>query len=708
MDACCALMRGLYPSIGDFKWYIQQINPRIAEDSEELVARLAQRMMNCLETIQNANPRHLQEFDTREPFFSADLPPGYPPPPTREMSLGEFECYICYRVKPFENPSDWVVHIQEDLQLFSCTWPDCHHTEAFGRKSDWIHHENVFHIRGGQVCAVDGCGETFPTRREIRQHLDTKHGGAEIEMNGGEGHKPELYHTQVARLPQNEPCCFCRKTFSSWTDRSSHLARHMEYINLPILCLLGKIHREESTSINIERGSTSTPGENLLQMRDTRHVFSWFDKEGLGSKPTSHLYSNIPIPTTPRIPVRVPEPGHGLGLKPAVSETRLLDYFLSSVWPIVFPIFKATECEGFGEELILPSLQANESYRHCCLMMAAQNRKAIADFSSSDDMMINVSEFPRYRHMVITTLQGLLSADTAYERVLETVLVLILSQCWVGPCTETFRDLEWSSHMAAAYSLVNKLDYPAKISDPTYQIPFDMSLVVWIDILGSAMMGRAPVFKQIYNEKYLSQTNNSLGLRNLMGCDDNIMYLISEIACLEALKKDSMDAGDLHLHIRLLNDELVQRGNIKSTMTFDADDLLIPQELTGVTTALFHLAAQIYLCSLDPGFLPEQPSCVKLVENVISNLLLIWPGPNGFDRSLIWVYFIAGSFSTASSGFREEFEHRAVQLGDAAKFGNFGRVACVLRAVWLHNDTSEGYVHYRDIMQREGWDYLLI
>ena len=95
-------------------------------------------------------------------------------------------------------------------------------------------------------------------------------------------------------------------------------------------------------------------------------------------------------------------------------------------------------------------------------------------------------------------------------------------------------------------------------------------------------------------------------------------------------------------------------------------------------------------------------------------------GPTGFDRSLAWVYLVGGSVSVAGSSFRLFFEDRVAQLGDLADFGSFGRVACLLREVWLQADqqaaspisaTSEvpqQYIHWRDVMQMKGWDYLLI
>ena len=94
-----------------------------------------------------------------------------------------------------------------------------------------------------------------------------------------------------------------------------------------------------------------------------------------------------------------------------------------------------------------------------------------------------------------------------------------------------------------------------------------MTLTAWIDILGATMLGRAPVFADTYREKHLSF--GASGLREMMGCDDRVMYLISEIACLEALKKqDMLSAMDLCQHVSSLAHQI--------DMTEPASDEIAP------------------------------------------------------------------------------------------------------------------------------------
>lgn len=195
------------------------------------------------------------------------------------------------------------------------------------------------------------------------------------------------------------------------------------------------------------------------------------------------------------------------------------------------------------------------------------------------------------------------------------------------------------------------------------------------------------------------------------------MYLISEIACLEALKKDGMDNDQLFLHIEGLGNGigLTEIEDCGPKYPWNSNGVLSPKQLSKNMTTAFRIAARIYLCSLVPGFHPSQPQVLALVEKLTQALEFIPAGMNGFDRSLSWVYLIGGSVSTANSGFRSFYEERIAQLGDLANLGSFGRVAALLREVWAHNDGrySPGggeatYVSWRDVMAAKGWDFLLI
>ncbi|POR36172.1 Transcriptional regulatory protein pro1 [Tolypocladium paradoxum] len=405
------------------------------------------------------------------------------------------------------------------------------------------------------------------------------------------------------------------------------------------------------------------------------------------------------------------------------NDQRLLDHFIQFVLPTMFPILESNQHGSVGSDLILPALQSNSVYLHCCLSIAAQHLKTHANVSSEEidqDIM-------RHRYATIFSLCEALKRDENHQQILEATLGLIFFQCVVGRFDDGLLDIAWHQHFQAAINLVQKLDLPRLVSDPAGQMaqtPFNMTLTGWIDILGATMQGTSPTFAHTYREKHLSQVNHHLGLRELMGCEDRVMYLISEIACLESLKRDGMDDFTLCQHVSALGEQisLTEVGETGPKSPYNANGSLSPKQLSRNITTAFRLAARIYLCSLVPGFSPSQPSPMGLIEKLMNVLQYIPSGPEGFDRSVVWVYLIGGSITLPGTVFRTFFEDRVAQLGEQAMCGSFGRMVTVLREVWLQSDNlsqigtpgssasdaGQQFVHWRDVMQMKGWEYLLI
>ncbi|RAL62502.1 hypothetical protein DID88_005067 [Monilinia fructigena] len=310
------------------------------------------------------------------------------------------------------------------------------------------------------------------------------------------------------------------------------------------------------------------------------------------------------------------------------GDQRLLDHFISDVLPSVFPILETNQHGSARSDYILPALQSNKCYLHCCLSISAQHFKSIMNIQGEqidNDIM-------RHRYATISELCDALNRDIDHVSILEATLGMIFFQCSVGRFDDNLPDIPWHQHFQAAISLVQKLELPRLVTESHDLMSFNMTLTAWIDILGSTVQGRAPTFAHTYREKHLSQTNSSLGLRELMGCEDRVLYLISEIACLEALKNDGMDDIQLCQHVHALGDQigLTEIGEAGPRIPYNSHGVLSPKQLSRNMTAAFRLAARIYLCSLVPGFSPSQESCVGLVAKLTQVLEFIPAGPVGF------------------------------------------------------------------------------
>lgn len=398
----------------------------------------------------------------------------------------------------------------------------------------------------------------------------------------------------------------------------------------------------------------------------------------------------------------------------SAGDRRLLGFFISDVLPIAFPILEINIRGSACTNHMISALQKNKCYLHCCLSIAAQHFKAtnqIQDVQIDEDVM-------RHRNITISELCGALERDSNHVTTLEAMLGMIILHGCVDRLEDTIPDIPWHQHFQAATSLVQKLGLhnidAGRIHDYR-SAPSNMTMAAWIDILGATMLGRAPIFAHTYRERHLSKTNSSLGLQNLMGCDDHVLYLISEIACLEALKNGGMGEFELCHHVEQLGYQisLTENGDAGTSTCINTFGEL-PEQHSRIITDAFRIAARIYLCSLVPGFKIIDDKIISLINKLTYLLAYIPSGPTGFDRSLVWVYLIAGSATTVESPFRVVLSERLLALGDQATFGCLGRVSYILKEVWNQIDDSVyengpiGYISWRDVMRRLGWDYLLI
>ncbi|GFF76583.1 hypothetical protein CNMCM8927_006176 [Aspergillus lentulus] len=440
-------------------------------------------------------------------------------------------------------------------------------------------------------------------------------------------------------------------------------------------------------------------------------------------------YKNIPLSSYLRTLNRVSE-----------NDRKLLVHFVDNVLRLIFPVLDIHQQGSERSKAILHSLETNMSYYHCCLSVAAIHLKASNGRSANKidhDIM-------RHRYEAVSQLCRALNSDNGHEQILDATLAMILFHGSVGSLEDYLPDIPWNEHFQAGANLVNKLDLAD--TGPFTQPPFSMSLASWIDILGATMLRTTPHFSHTYRTKHLSGTSS--GLRELMGCDDRIMYLISEIACLDSLKADGLiDDLALRNHVSALGAQLDFTEPVDSTLEnpYSSSGIINPEQLTKNMSAVFRLAARIYLYSLLPEFDRSHISTISLVTAVAEVLRFIPTGPYGFDRSLVWPLLITGAFSTPSSSFRNILTQRAEALGVLGDFGNFGRMYRLLEEVWriaddpivptfaesnilltspdqkyellpAHSPRVETFgrsikkqkVHWREVMNRKGWQYLLI
>ncbi|PYI32320.1 hypothetical protein BP00DRAFT_394877 [Aspergillus indologenus CBS 114.80] len=425
------------------------------------------------------------------------------------------------------------------------------------------------------------------------------------------------------------------------------------------------------------------------------------------------------------------------------AEKPLLNHFVDNLLQIIFPVLDAHPQSIHRTHEILRALKTNKSYYHCCLSVSALHIKTLNANSSWGDENESIDDIMRHRYAAISALCQALDSDDNHDKVLDATLAMIFFHCAVGEPDDYLPDIPWYDHFTAVADLVNKLG----INEPTpfTPLPFSTSLATWIDILGATMLGTSPRFAHTYRTKHLNGVSS--GLRDLMGCDDSVMYIISEIACLDALKTEGrLDDYTICHHVSALTTQLGFTDAKSLEAPVSSSGRIDPKKLTLNITATFRAAARVYLSTLVPGFDRSQQSTANLVQAVGDTLQFIPEGPYGYDRALVWPLLIAGVYSTPGSNFRDILAQRTTAIGDAAEYGSFGRMYRVLKETWkisdepmtplysganyllpsMNLDKNTGpaprpppaetigrplrkqMVHWRDIMSRNGWRYLLI
>lgn len=202
----------------------------------------------------------------------AAFPTGIPLPPTKKLPA-RFECPLCFQVKSFQKPSDWTKHVHEDIQPFTCTFPNCSEPKSFKRKADWVRHENERHRHlEWWRCNISECSHKCFRKDNFVQHLVREHKRKEPKVKGrgggnakgkgkssasGSNQEEQEFWNLVdacrhegASDARNEPCKFCNNPCASWKKLSVHVGKHMEQLAMPVLDLANRRNVTKDTIIS--------------------------------------------------------------------------------------------------------------------------------------------------------------------------------------------------------------------------------------------------------------------------------------------------------------------------------------------------------------------------------------------------------------------------------------------------------------------------
>lgn len=107
------------------------------------------------------------------------------------------------------------------------------------------------------------------------------------------------------------------------------------------------------------------------------------------------------------------------------GDQQLLNHFLNSVQHLIFPILDLHSTAR--QEVIIPALAENESFRHCCLSIAALHIKTTQHLTGADAECVD-QDITRHRFKTISGLCEALARDSDHLQILEATLSMILFQ----------------------------------------------------------------------------------------------------------------------------------------------------------------------------------------------------------------------------------------------------------------------------------------
>ncbi|KAF3934112.1 hypothetical protein ABW19_dt0209288 [Dactylella cylindrospora] len=393
------------------------------------------------------------------------------------------------------------------------------------------------------------------------------------------------------------------------------------------------------------------------------------------------------------------------------QDQQLLNHFVLNVLPMIFPILDLSVPYS-QNNFIAPALGSNPAYLHSCLAVAAMHIKAT---EQNIDTAAVDEDIMRHRKSTVEKLCEAMSLSIDPMQPLEAILSVIALRAFVASVHDSLPDVPWHQHFDAAITMIGQMNLTSQFQELTLTSPsaaFNVTLAAWIDILGSTMQGQFPTLAHEYCQNF--KEGKSAGLKEMMGCDDKVMYLISEITCLEYHKLfENLPDSTLLEHITSLSASITSTETEFDPVAAAQTGPMDPNVLSGLITAAYRYAARIYLTTLVPAYenIPfnhNVPAVIELVDKLTTVLELIPSGEDGFDRCLSWVYLIGGSVATPGSGFRTLLQTRFETLPQEHRFGSFADMYELVNCVWREADAAGTYVPWRDVMKANNWDLLLL
>jgi hypothetical protein len=282
--------------------------------------------------------------------------------------------------------------------------------------------------------------------------------------------------------------------------------------------------------------------------------------------------------------------------------------------------------------------------------------------------------------MILTTMQLFVGGAEIWKTHLQAAMALFTGL--IGPAATCKKSWE-------AITSLGTLQDPNQYSANQRAVRFLSAVLIWFDILACVSTGSAPVLQE-YHATFLTGIEPLVQLDGVMGCRSDVMIIISEIAGLEAWKKQSKSQGKLS-NIKLVTRATNIETNLEAVASSLADVMSRSPGDRYEVTQLFASAALVYLHVVVSGFqfsLPEIRDTVALSMTMFEQL-----SDAKLLRSLVWPLCVTGCMATKD----QEGFFRDLVMGMSVEAYMFGSTRSALRIM-------ENCWEKREALE-EGWDW---
>ncbi|KAJ8064253.1 hypothetical protein OCU04_006600 [Sclerotinia nivalis] len=419
------------------------------------------------------------------------------------------------------------------------------------------------------------------------------------------------------------------------------------------------------------------------------------------------------------------------------QEASLMMHYLDHVFFIQFRFHTPSLSSGRG--WLLSLLTRTKPLYHAALSLSAFHRQSLLLEQESGQAEIDYLHELRHHHdLTLKELRNFIQTNNknaseqgAFDgniQILACMIQLISFELFHGGVGN------WQVHLRAASELILILhevsnggipgpetlltssqcfNYPnahspestttgSTVSRDSAALDFFTGAIIWMDALSCVSTGSHPWLSEFHNrllsakKSDSSKSDHKIQLTSIMGCENWVLIMISEIAWLGTWRKKHEEDETMNFKEQLIITEQNIRSRLESKNLETLEELtalraihrgsppyyhtdLYNKHTTYVVTHIFACAALIYLqMVVTDNIIPEDIDI--LLHNTINAMRMI-PNPQMF-RGLVWPLSVAGCL--ASSKPDQEFFRETIRgaMMDSRSFGNLRSALEILEKSW--------------------------